>query len=324
MNNRQRFNLTLNKGVPDRVPLFSEGIRNDIIRRWRSQGLGYHSLSEMIELDPYELTGPELDPIPYPKYWPEKPADLKKLAKALDPKDRRRYPLGWIIKYKSLHTRDIVTFLCLHQGFFLSMGVDGWDRFETVINLLNSNPMLIHDQMDIFSDFTQRITENILDRCTVDAVYFSEPIGGNDRPLISPKMYQNFVLRSYFPIIDTIKKYNISNIVFQTYGNIWPLLGSILEAGFTCLWSCETNAPAMDYRHIRKIFGADLGLIGGINLDILRQGKKSIDQELEQKLPELLNQGNYIPLANGRVRADISFENYLYYRQKLSSMVKKG
>jgi len=324
MNNRQRFNLTLNKGLPDRVPLFSEGIRNDIIRRWRSQGLGHRSLAELIVMDSYELIGPELDPIPYPKHWPETSAELKKLAKTFNPTDHRRYPVGWIKKYKALHKRDIVTFLCIHQGFFLSMGVDGWGRFETVIDLLNSNPMLVHAQMNMFSDFSQRIIKNILDSCAVDAVYFSEPISGNDRPLLSPKMYEDFVLRSYLPIIDIVKKNNISIIVFQTYGNIRPLLGSILEAGFTCLWSCETNAPAMDYKNIRKIFGPDLGLIGGIDLNMLRQGKKSIDQELEQKLPELLHQGNYIPLANGRVRADIPFENYLYYRKKLYSMVTKG
>ncbi len=80
----------------------------------------------------------------------------------------------------------------------------------------------------------------------------------------------------------------------------------------------------MDYRHIRKVFGSDLGLIGGIDLDILRHGKNAINQELEHKLPVLLNQGNYIPLADGRVRENVLFENYLYYRKKLYTIVTKG
>ncbi len=230
MKNRQRFHLALNHGHPDRVPLFSEGIRDEIIRIWRKQGLGRQSLDKLIHVDPYELIGPELDPIPYPNRWPENHNDLKRLEKHLDPFDPRRYPSGWIKKYLSYQMHDVVTILCLHHGFFLSMGVDGWERFDSVIGLLHSDPEVVHAQMQIYSDFAVRLAENILKNCKVDAVYISEPIGGNDRPLLSPEMYQNFVLRLYVPIIEMIKKFDIDHIVFLTYGNIWPLLGSIIEA----------------------------------------------------------------------------------------------
>ena len=79
---------------------------------------------------------------------------------------------------------------------------------------------------------------------------------------------------------------------------------------------------AMDYRSIRKEFGRDLRLIGGIDLDVLREGKEAIRREVEEKVPALLEQGGYVPLADGRVRADIPFENYIYYRKLLEKVTR--
>ena len=66
----------------------------------------------------------------------------------------------------------------------------------------------------------------------------------------------------------------------------------------------------------------DLRLIGGIDLDVLREGKEAIRREVEQKVPPLLEQGGYVPLADGRVREDIPFENYVYYRELLERVTQ--
>jgi uroporphyrinogen decarboxylase len=96
----------------------------------------------------------------------------------------------------------------------------------------------------------------------------------------------------------------------------------MLKFGMNCLWACETNAEAMDYRSLRKEFGRDLRLIGGIDLDVLREGKDAIRREVEEKVPPLLEQGGYVPLADGRVRVDIPFENYVYYRELLEKVTQ--
>jgi uroporphyrinogen decarboxylase len=93
-----------------------------------------------------------------------------------------------------------------------------------------------------------------------------------------------------------------------------------LKWGFNCLWACEVNLEAMDYRHLRQEFGRDLRLIGGIDLDAVREGKEAIRREVEGKVPPLLSSGGYVPLADGRVREDVPFENYVYYRQLLTEV----
>jgi hypothetical protein len=76
----------------------------------------------------------------------------------------------------------------------------------------------------------------------------------------------------------------------------------------------------MDYRSLREEFGHGLRLIGGIDLDVLREGREAIRSEVEEKVPPLLAQGGYVPLADGRVREDIPLENYIYYRQLLEKV----
>ena len=137
---------------------------------------------------------------------------------------------------------------------------------------------------------------------------------------MSPKMYEEFVLKNYEPVLKVLRDRRVPTICFQTFANARILIPSILEWGFNCMWACEVNIDVMDYRSLRKEFGRDLRLIGGIDLDALREDKKAIRREIEEKVPPLIEEGGYIPLADGRVRADVPFENYVYYRKLLQKV----
>ena len=136
-------------------------------------------------------------------------------------------------------------------------------------------------------------------------------------------MYEEFVLKNYKPIIEVLQQNNVATICFQTYANARILIPAILKWGFNCLWACEVNVEAMDYRSLRKEFGRDLRLIGGIDLDALRKDKAAIQREIEEKVPPLIEDGGFIPLADGRVRADVPFENYVYYRRLLEQVTRR-
>jgi hypothetical protein len=77
----------------------------------------------------------------------------------------------------------------------------------------------------------------------------------------------------------------------------------------------------MDYRDLRREFGRDLRLVGGIDLDVLRQDKDAIRREVEEKVPALLADGDFIPMLDGRVCGDIPFENYIYYKSLLEKLI---
>ena len=220
MNSRERFIRTMNYEHPDRPPLFEDGIRENVIEIWHSQGLGKTDrLESMFSFDMREEIEPSLDPLPTPSYWPKTPAGLKSLAHRLDPEDPKRLPDDWSNKISAWKTRQYPLILRVHRGYFLSMGVHGWHRFTDAIQMLIDRPHTIEAWMDIYSGFCAKLVRRILQEVDVDAALFSEPIGGNHGPLISPKMYSAFVLNSYMPILETLKEFGVGTIIYRTYAN---------------------------------------------------------------------------------------------------------
>jgi hypothetical protein len=323
MNSRTRFLETMRFGQPDRVPYFQEGLRQKVLQAWASQGLSSASdLSSMFPIDGREEV--EIDGYPHPGFihWPNSISGLGGLQHRLKP-DQSRLPKRWRKKISLWQNRKDVLMMEVHHGFFLTMGVNDWKRFYQVMEALTDSPGYVLGVMQIESEMVATLLERFLSEVQIDAAIFSEPIGGNNGSLISPSMYEKFVLSSYQPILDILHRHGVEFIILRTYANARVLIPSMLRFGINSLWACETNAEAMDYRSVRGEFGCDLRLIGGIDLDMLREGKEAIRREVEEKVPPLLEQGGYVPLADGRVREDIPFENYVYYRQLLEEVTSR-
>jgi hypothetical protein len=322
MNSRQRFLKTMDYGIPDRVPLFQEGMRSEVIRSWKTQGLNSEKdLSRMFLYDLREEIVPDLYAKSPRNVNAKSLIDLDRLRKDLDPDDRKRLPNRWKAKVRKWRERDHILMLRVHEGFFLTMGVEGWNTFANVIELLMDKPSLVKEIMKIQGEFSASITERILSEVEVDAVIFGEPISGAHGPLISPRMYEEIVLNSYEAVLDVVEKFKVQTIILRTYANSKTLLPIIMKSRINCLWASESNMKFMDYRILREEFGKDLRLIGGIDTDVLMLGKDAIRHEIETKLPALLEQGGYIPLADARIRKYIPFENYVYYRQLVEKIV---
>jgi uroporphyrinogen-III decarboxylase len=303
----------------DRAIYFEEGIRDEVLKKWN---ISRSDFLKKFNVDFREEIIPELDPIPAFKKWPSTMEELSELKIRLNYQDIRRLPKVFIKDIKKWKERDYPLSLRVHRGFFLSMGVNDNARFLEVMEFLTENSEFIKKYMKIQGEFAALLAENILKNVQVDAVYFSEPIGSNVNSLISPQMYEEFVLESYMPLLRVCDKYDIKTRIFLTYANASALIPSILKYGINCLWACEVNCDEMDYLKLREKFGTELRLIGGIDLDMLLKDKNSIKEEVLNKVPKLLEQGGYIPLADGRVRANVSYENYTYYRNLIDDITE--
>lgn len=323
MNGRERFQQTMAYGQPDRVPYFEEGIRGEVLEVWRAQGMpSKATIRDLFPFDFREEIMPDMEPRPFLKKWPSDRSEVARLKRCLDPKDPGRLSARWPKMIQEKQERGEIVMLRVHQGFFQSMGVSGWDRFAEIMYMLFDDPGLVHQIMEIQGEFATGLVDRVLQEIEIDAAIFSEPIAGNDGPLISPEMYEEFVLPHYEPVLEVLRGYGVRTIIIRTYANVRVLLPSIMKWDFDCLWACETDPEAMDYQDIRREFGSDLRLIGGIDVDVLRQDEESICREVEEKVPFLLEDGGFIPLADGRIRADISFRNYVAYRRILDEVVE--
>jgi hypothetical protein len=323
MTHRRRFHETMELGSPDRVPYFQEGIRAEVLEAWRRQSPGaVEAHAWVLRADPKVELKPELEPVPAMPGRPRSRSDLAEMERRLDPHDTGRLAAMANSVIEAPESADTVRMLRIHRGCFPTLGVRNWEHFHDLMLLLADDPGIVRDAMRIQGRFCAALAEHILGRTEIDAAVFSEPIGGNDGPLISPSMYRDLALQSYQPVFDAFHRHGVSTIIFRTYANARILLPAVLESGFNCLWACEVNTVAMDYRSIRREFGRDLRLIGGIDLDAIRTGRRAVERILHEVVPPLLEEGGYIPLADGRVREDVAFTDYLYYRRLLRDFTR--
>jgi hypothetical protein len=323
MNSRERFFETMFYGKPDRVPYFEEGIRQEVLNAWFRQGLSPDDdLEVMFHTDRREEFTPDIGPRPYPKRWPATVSELNKFRHCFDVDDPGRLPEDWSDRVQAWQDRQHVLMLRVHEGFFLSLGVGDWQRFYEVIHQVKDDLHLVRELLILQGELSAQLSERILQEVKVDAVVFSEPIGGMHGPLISPWMYEELVLSTYLPILNVVNKFGIQTIILRTYANARVLLPRLLNYGFNCLWACECETGSMNYHEIRAEFGKDLRLVGGIDLDALRFGRQSIRDEVMEQVPALLASGGYIPLADGRVREDVPFDDYVYYRHLLEEITQ--
>ncbi|MCK5646907.1 MAG: hypothetical protein KAH97_09015 [Anaerolineales bacterium] len=322
MNSRQRFLETMALGSPDHAPLFKEGMRSSVFNIWEKQGLRREQdLATIFNYDLREEIEPDHYPIPDIRHWPETIKQLEEFKRHLNPDHRRRLPKNWRRKVREWKNRQSALILRVHIGFLLTLGVEDWGRFSEAIRLTIDDPDLIHGMLRVQGEFAASLTKRILQEVEVDAVLFGEPISSSHGPMISPQMYEDFALPSYEPILDVVEAFGVKNIILRTYANSKVLFPSIVQTRINCLWACECDDPSMDYRLLRREYGRDLRLIGGINSNVLLADKKAIRKEIEDKVPPLLEEGGFVPLLDGRIREVVPYENYKYYRQLLEEIV---
>ena len=317
MNSRERFLAIIQGDKPDHPPLFPEGIREEVLLCWRTQGLPDGvDLDHLFLYDPFEQLDPNVYPNPEIADWSNPGQLLPLLRERLDPENPQHLPDNWSESVKGWKDRQHPLFLRIHQGLFLSLGIEDWRSFAPAILRLVDQPDFVREILAIQADFAARLAEKILRQVDLDGVVFSEPIAGNHGALISAGMYHAFALQSYAPIFDVLRDYQVPAIVWRSYANPINLLPEVIKFPFNVLWLCETPPGVLTPSRMRQIGASNLTLIGGIDSDVLHEDTRAIRQAIATVQP-FVQEGGFIPLADGRVREDVPYPNYAFYRQEL-------
>lgn len=321
MNSRERFLATIHGDRPDHPPLFPEGIREEVLLSWRTQGLPDGiDLDQLFYYDQFEQLDPDVYPNPEILDWSIPQQLLPLLRQRLDPEDPRRLPDNWSELVQGSRVRQYPLFLRIHQGLFLSLGIEDWHSFAPAILRLVDRPDFTHQILAIQAEFAARLAEKILRQVNLDGVIFSEPIAGNHGALISAEMYRTFALQSYAPIFDVLCDFRVPAIIWRSYANPANLLPEVVKYPFNVLWLCETPPGKLTPDQVRQMIGTNLTLIGGIDADVLRKDTRVIQQAVAAVQP-FVGEGHFIPLADGRVREGVPYPNYVFYRQELQRIL---
>ena len=195
---------------------------------------------------------------------------------------------------------------------------------ERISVMLYDDPEWIQEMMDYVVDFYCACGRRALEEADLDYVLLWEDMAYKTGPLISPEMFRRFMLEPYKRLTSFIRDRGVDLIFVDSDGDSGLLIPLFLEGGVNGFYPMERVA-GMDAVELRKEYGRELRLMGGIDKRAMAAGPEAIDAELAN-VASLLEEGGFLPWCDHHVPPDVSLENYQYYvrRMKEASLDPQG
>jgi hypothetical protein len=236
-------------------------------------------------------------------------------AQHLQADDPSRFPADWPQQAASYRNRDFP--LQLTHG-----GVYGFARTlmgdEQLLYTFYDDPELVHEMMDTYTDMALRIWAKMVPVADFDLIECWEDMASKNGAFISPAMFREFMTPNYRRIAAFAKEHGIEILLVDSDGYTDQLTEVMVEAGVTAMYPFEVGAGC-DVPGVHKRY-PQLGIIGGLNKQVMAHGRQAIDRELE-KARAYIQMGRYIPGPDHFVLSDVSWANYRYFMEGLREVV---
>jgi uroporphyrinogen-III decarboxylase len=222
-----------------------------------------------------------------------------------------------IEKAKGLQEKGAMIRADIPGGFDLPRELMGE---EGVCVACYEDPELIHDILDTASDTSFRVLEEVSRYIRYDALFVHEDMAGKSGPLFGPAQVKEFIHPYYRRIWDMLSSRGTRLFAQDSDGDMKPVIDSFIEAGVNVFYPCEP-AAGMDSVALRKKYGKQFAMIGGIDKHVLRRTKEEIKKELEYKLQPLMQGGGMCFGLDHRIPNGTPLENYRYYVKTAKEML---
>ncbi|RFC44078.1 MAG: uroporphyrinogen decarboxylase [Verrucomicrobia bacterium] len=251
------------------------------------------------------------------------PADFQDLKRRFRPSSPVRYPAywqqfqlpGWGLRQHPL----ILGRNCSILGYYWR--AREWMGTENLSYAWYDEPAMMHEMMEFITDFTIEVTRPFLAAgVKPDYVFINEDLSMKNGPLLSPDCYRTFILPELKKLVAWFKSQGVRWVVIDTDGNCELVIPPFMEAGVDAIWPLE-RASDMDPRDIRKKFGRDLRLWGGVDKRELAKDPAAIDAHLRTFQP-LIAEGGFIPSVDHLVPPDVSLANFEHYMRRKHQLLR--
>jgi uroporphyrinogen decarboxylase len=362
MNDRARFLAHMNYQPVDRCPMWDFGFSDEVLARWRTEGLPpdadleqlfgmdqqWRDCSVSIGLKP-DFKWEVLEDFPDRrivrrgdgvvqlelKYQQSMPkfltysltdrASWDELRRRLDPTTPDRIPSDWAQRCKRHVDRDYP--LLIWAGSIYGWARD-WAGMETLSKLLYRDRTLYPEIAETLATLTCTVLRRALEEArqvglTFDAANMWEDMCFRNGPLLSPKMFREYMVPHYKRITGLLREYGVKLVILDCDGCIDALAEMWLEAGVNVMFPLEIGTWQADPYAFRQRYGKDMRLMGGFDKRILAAGPAKIDAEVD-RLGPLVAEGGFIPFCDHRVPPDVPLAHYLHYLRRAREVWGKG
>lgn len=299
-------------GVPVVTGMFG-GLKEEILEETDEYVLRRDSLGRTLKLCKGYAT------IPLPLDFPVKNmGDWLKL-KPYFTYSKERFADGWLEKTKKAREDGHVIVANIPGGFDIARELMGE---EVACLSYYEQPELMRDILETMTETAYRVLDEVTSHIPVDVLDVHEDLAGRSGSLIGPNIIREFIKPYYRTIWDLVESRGGKLFQQDSDGNMNSVLEAFMDAGINFTFPCEPQA-GMDIVEIRRRFGPELRMMGGLDKMALRKTKADIDRELESKLPFMIKSGGYIIALDHRIPNGVTIENYRYYVKRVREILER-
>jgi len=170
---------------------------------------------------------------------------------------------------------------------------------------------LIEKVTDLLIEFNLAYLEPIAD--SIEWIEFTEDIGMQNSMFVSREILKKFFDEPHKRLFAAVKKKQPDvKIFFHSCGAIKEIIPDILDWGVDILNPLQPLAEEMDLRAIKREFGKDVVLHGGIDIQQAMIGNlQDVRDEVQRRIDELADGGGYILAPANHIQNDVPVENFL-------------
>jgi len=358
---RERFRRTLHYQKVDRIPFLEFGYWDETLTRWHAEGLpteidneakayAYFGIENwggaggnvqltgkpyepatLEETDDYRITRDSVGTVSkqnkgktrtiphYIEYGIKSREDWARFKPHLQPTLEGRIRPAFYENLAAYRNADYP----ISAPIGSMIGVPrNWLGFERCAMLAYDDPDLLDEIIESLCQCVVVVLEEVCQYVDFDFGAGWEDICFNSGPIVSPWIFDKFIVPRYARITDVLHKHGCDIAWTDCDGNVCPILDQFLAGGINCMFPVEVNAGSVPAT-IRELCGDAMLMVGGVDKMALGKGPKAIEAELASLLP-LVEHGGFIPTVDHRVPASVSFDNYKFYIKTKRQMLRAG
>ncbi len=329
MTNRDRFHSVLRFQSVDRLPIIEwAGWWDKTIARWHGEGLP-EELTDAFEirrwfgLDDMQLewssaTKPDCPAPPGGrKHWVVDADSYHQLRPWLYPEpvpfDRDQIR-AWAAAQQA---GELAVWIALNGFFWFPRGQFG---IEGHLYAFHDHPDVMHEINEDLLAYNLRVVDEFCEVLTPDFMAVAEDMSYNHGPMISERLFDEFLAPYYRRLVPALEERGIIPLV-DTDGDITELIPWMRKVGVRGFLPLERMA-GVDVVQLRRDY-PDLLMMGGFDKTVMHRGEERMRQEFERLLP-VMRSGGFIPSCDHQTPPGVSLEDYRLYLKLLREYAEKG
>ena len=200
-----------------------------------------------------------------------------------------------------------VVFMIISDPFKLSKKLRG--GMENLLMDYALNPSLVHKLASITMEYNLAAIENAVS-IGIDAIAVEGDLAGSNNLLMSPAHFRVYIKPYLAKIVDFTHEKNLK-IIKHSDGNIWPILGELVEIGFDGIHPIQPQC--MDIGEVKKYLKGKACIVGNIDCqELLPNGSpEEVDNAVKETIKIASPGGGYIISSSNSIHPGVKPENYI-------------